>query len=90
MEQPIVVDLGKRKKKDVKALKKGQGPLVAEVNAAVEQAVAGSASDAEVIPVVLLYEKKAKKGTMRMPLSGMPVPMPMKFPAKVAKAFGLG
>jgi hypothetical protein len=83
-EQPLILDVGKKKKKDVKALKRGTGPIAAEVQAAVERAVAGSAGSGEVVPVVMLFQEKSKK--RRMP---MPMPLPMPFPSKIAKAFGL-
>jgi hypothetical protein len=89
-EKPLILELGKRKKKDVKAFKKeGTGPIAAEVQTAVEQALSGSQGAGEVVPVVLLFEVKPKKSS----LSNMPMMMPMskmKFPSQVAKAFGLG
>lgn len=61
---PIVVDLGKTKRKRIKQLKRGQGRLVSEVSEAVARARAGLGADAdgkELVPVVVVYRKKDKK-----------------------------
>ena len=61
---PVVVDLGKQKKRDINDLKNGCGPLMTEVDAAVEGA-RGKLSDGDkskpVIPVVVIYRKKRKR-----------------------------
>ncbi len=61
---PIVLDLGKVKRKQVKKLKRGTGPLVGEVHeaiAAVHRERVAEEEGKELIPVVLLYERKRKK-----------------------------
>ncbi len=61
---PIVVDLGKVKRKQVKRLKQGTGPLLDEVHEAVSsvhQELGDDAEGKELVPVVLLYERKRKK-----------------------------
>lgn len=63
---PVIVDLGSRKKKLIKRLKRGRGKLMGEVALAIEQ-VRGNLSDGDqggnqVVPVVLIYKKKKKKG----------------------------
>ncbi len=85
-DRPLIVDLGKKKKKDVKRLKLGEGILVGEVQAAVEKALAGTSASGNVVPVVMLYEKRAKRG---MSFPKPPMIVPMDFPTKFAKAFGL-
>jgi Family of unknown function (DUF6200) len=61
---PVVVDLGKQKKRDINDLKNGCGPLMTEVDAAVERA-RGKLSDGDknrpVVPVVVIYRKKGKR-----------------------------
>jgi len=61
---PIVVDLGKRRRKRIKALKRGSGKLMEEVAAALEQ-VRNSLGDAhlnnQLVPVVFLYRQKRKR-----------------------------
>ena len=61
---PVVVDLGKVKRKQVKALKRGEGPLldtVDDVVAAVEQELADELGDRQILPVVLVVERRPKR-----------------------------
>ena len=61
---PIVVDLGKVKRKAVKRLKRGRGKLIDEayqVMAEVEANLGDEATNKELLPVIILYEKKPKK-----------------------------
>ncbi len=61
---PIVLDLGKVKRKQVKKLKQGVGPLIGEVHeaiASVHQELVADADGKVLVPVVLLYERKRKK-----------------------------
>jgi hypothetical protein len=56
----IVVDLGKTTKKSAKLLKKGDGPLVPEVNETIAHTLAklGSGDGARrFVPVVVVYEE---------------------------------
>lgn len=68
---PIVIDLGKKKKKEIKALKRGEGGLAAEVQTAiadVRQSLGAESATKELIPVVVVYKKKAKNGgRLRLP-----------------------
>jgi len=68
---PVVVDLGKVKRKRAKDLRKGKGKLYSEVLAAVEHVkseLGDEVDGKEVIPVVVLYEKKKKKSNRRFRL----------------------
>ena len=61
---PIVIEAGKVRRKRIKALKRGEGKLVAEVADAVDQVRRGLGSDAaskQIIPVVLVYRRKRSK-----------------------------
>ncbi len=61
---PIVLDLGKVKRKRIKKLKRGTGPLLDEVHeavATVQQELGQQAAGRELVPLVLLYERKRKK-----------------------------
>ena len=61
---PIVVDLGKQRRKRIKELKRGDGKLMEEVTAALEQ-VRNSLGEAErnrlLVPVVFLYRRKRRR-----------------------------
>lgn len=61
---PIVIDLGKEKRGRIKDLKRGRGKLMDEVNTVIDEVRANLGPEAEggrFIPVVVLYEKKAKR-----------------------------
>ncbi len=60
---PVVVNLGKVKSKRIKDLERGRGKLVAEVSEVLEQVRASLGERAEgmqLVPVVLVYQKKPK------------------------------
>jgi len=61
---PIVIDLGTRKRKKIKQLKRGQGPLMADVNATMAELVrqmGTAAGSKDFVPVVVVFERKPKK-----------------------------
>jgi hypothetical protein len=61
---PIVIDLGKVKRKQIKALKQGRGPLVEELAGVVAQVQEGLGSAADgktVLPVVVVYRQRPKR-----------------------------
>jgi hypothetical protein len=60
---PIIIDLGKEKKGRIKDLKRGRGRLMAEIAGVINEVRAGLGEGADghqLIPVVLIYKKKAK------------------------------
>ena len=64
---PVVVNLGKKTKKAIKKLKKGEGKLVAELELAMDEVRARmpEADRAKLVPVVMFVERKiAKKGKL--------------------------
>jgi len=61
---PIVVDLGRRRGKQIKQLKRGEGPLVREVDDVIAQVRAGLAADLDgktLVPLVVVYKQKKKR-----------------------------
>jgi hypothetical protein len=54
----IVVDLGKRKKKLVKQLRRGEGSLMNEVNQVINELKAANAITGTVQPVVLVVSER--------------------------------
>ena len=60
---PVIVDLGKKRKKAVKSLRRGQGKLMEDVHSAVDELKSSGtvAKDAQVLIVVV--ESKAKKAS---------------------------
>lgn len=62
--KPIVVSLGKTKKRKIKKIKRGGGPLLDHVDDAVDYArssMGDSAKDKVFVPVVLIYRQKESK-----------------------------
>ncbi len=61
---PVVVDLGKVKRKHVKALKRGEGKLADEVLEVLDEVVEELGDELEgatLVPVVMIYERKPKQ-----------------------------
>lgn len=62
--EPVVVDLGKKSRKQIRNLKKGKGKLVHDVAAVIEEVKATGGADLtgkELVPVVIIYSRKRKK-----------------------------
>jgi hypothetical protein len=62
--QPIIVDLGKQRPKQIKRLKRGRGKLWAEVLDVIEEVGDQLGDDLEgktIVPVVMVYRKKSKR-----------------------------
>ncbi len=63
---PIIVSLGKKKKKQIKQLKRGKGSAMNEVMDVVDQVQAYLGDDAAnkiIVPVVIIYKKKQRRST---------------------------
>ncbi len=61
---PIVVNLGKVKRSKVKDLERGEGKLMDDVRDVMEQVRASLGAQAEgvqLVPVVIVYQKKPKR-----------------------------
>ncbi len=69
---PVVLDLGRTKRKLIRALKKGEGELMEEVAAAVEAVRNNLGSEAEgkvLTPVVIIYERRVRRRTGFFPFT---------------------
>jgi hypothetical protein len=58
---PIIIDLGKEKRKRIKDLKRGRGRLMNEVAGVINEArmnLGAEAEGKEFIPIILIYPKK--------------------------------
>lgn len=70
---PVVVDLGKVKRKHVKRLKRGEGKLAEEVLDVLDEIVEELGDELEgqaLAPIVMIYErkpKKSKRNTIELP-----------------------
>ena len=70
---PIIIDLGKEKRKRIKDLKRGRGRLMNEVAGVINEArmnLGAEAEGKEFIPIILIYRKKRKRkgGSLALPL----------------------
>lgn len=63
--RPIFIDLGKRREKRIKQLKRGEGPLPQELAGVIEQVKRELAGEElagkTLLPVVVIYKAKKKK-----------------------------
>ena len=62
--EPIIVSLGKQRRKRIRDLKRGTGKLMDEVDGVVEQVRAGlgdEEKDTKLVPIVLVYRQKQKR-----------------------------
>jgi hypothetical protein len=58
----VVIDVGRKKRKAIRELKEGIGPIAEEVHEAAQAAAKERSSGAkEVVPVVILYRKRGRK-----------------------------
>lgn len=57
---PILIDLGKQKKKHVKKLRKGRGKLMEDIGEVVERLVAEGEVEAGAQPIVIVVRQKDK------------------------------
>ncbi len=61
---PIIISLGKKKKKTIKRLKRGKGPAMSEVNEVIAQVQANLGDHADgkmIVPVVIIYKEKLRR-----------------------------
>ena len=69
---PVVLDLGKTKKKFIRALKDGEGKLMDDVTHAVEAVRSSLGAEVEgkvIVPVVIVYERKVDRKRGFLPFS---------------------
>jgi hypothetical protein len=57
---PIVLDLGKQRRKRVKQLRRGEGRLMDEINASIEELRTAGAIGADAQPVVVIVRQKPR------------------------------
>jgi hypothetical protein len=59
--QPIIVDIGKQKTRRIKKLKRGESHVIGKVDAAIQQALSRATPGKEIVPVVIIYQKKDRR-----------------------------
>ena len=76
---PIIIDLGKTRRKRIKQLKRGRGKLMREVQDVLDEVqmdLGKEAEGKEFIPVVLIYRRRRRRRNRAV---GLPVPFPPFF-----------
>jgi len=61
---PVVIDMGKQRRKKLKDLKRGRGALMLEVGEALNEVrdrLGEEVLGKQLVPVVLIYQKQSKK-----------------------------
>jgi hypothetical protein len=66
---PIVVDLGKKRRKQIKQLREGRGRLMDEVNSLVQELRTAGSISAAAQPVVIVVREKRKTRALAWPLA---------------------
>lgn len=64
---PVVIDLGKHRRKRIKGLRKGTGRLTQEVSECIEELKASGAISANAQPVVVVVREKRRRLTSLLP-----------------------
>ena len=68
---PLVIDLGRVRRKRIKALKKGKGKLMNEVLDVLDEVAVNLGDEAEdktFVPIIMVYNKRNKKKKRRLNL----------------------
>ena len=63
---PVIVDIGKQKRKAVKKLVKGEGPLIGEIESVINDLKAAGTVGENAQPVVIVVRPKARKAAKGM------------------------
>ena len=64
---PIVLDLGKHRRKAVRRLRRGTGPLLEDVTAAIDELRAAGAIAASAQPVIVVVQQRRKRKLPSLP-----------------------
>jgi hypothetical protein len=60
-QAPIVIDLGKQRRKAVRALREGQGELMEDVSACIRELQAAGTLAASAQPVIVIVRQRARR-----------------------------
>lgn len=64
---PLIVDMGKQRRKLIRQLREGKGKLLDEVNATIQQLKSSGTISASAQPVIVLVQAKPKNGKSMWP-----------------------
>ncbi len=60
-QAPVVLDLGKRRRKQIRQLRRGQGKLLDDINGAVEELRIAGTLRADAQPVIVVVQQKRRR-----------------------------
>lgn len=66
---PIVVDIGKKRRKQIKQLREGRGKLMDEVNSLLQELKTAGSISTSAQPVVIVVREKRKARSLVWPLA---------------------
>ena len=66
---PIIVDIGKKRRKQIKQLRQGRGKLIDEINDLLEELRTAGSISASAQPVVVVVQEKRKARSLMWPLA---------------------
>ena len=61
---PIIVNVGKKRRKAIKSLERGEGKLMDEVSQVISEvrsSLGASEEGKELVPIVIIYQKKTRR-----------------------------
>lgn len=61
---PLIVDLGKHGRKDIKRLREGRGKLITEVTGCIDELKAAGKIAAQAQPVVIIVRQRRRKNAL--------------------------
>jgi hypothetical protein len=59
---PVVLDLGKRRRKQIRQLRRGRGKLLDDVNGAVEELRTAGTVSGDAQPVIVVVRQRSRRG----------------------------
>ena len=66
---PLIVDMGKKRKKQINQLREGRGKLMDKVTDLLEELRAGGSISATAQPVVIVVQEKKKSRSLMWPIA---------------------
>jgi hypothetical protein len=70
-KSPIIVDLGKKRRKSVKRLRRGEGKLMDEVNATLQELKNAGTIGAAAQPVIVVVRERSRSARNIFPFPGL-------------------
>jgi hypothetical protein len=66
---PVVLDMGKQRRKQIKELRRGQGKLMDEISGAIQELRTAGTISAGAQPVIVVLQQKRRRRSRLMPIN---------------------